>query len=92
MKVRIEGRLVLNADGIVLNATLAGSGLASLPEDPVQTHLADGTLIRVLEGWCRPFPGYHLYYPSRRHVTPAFAAVVEALRYSRPKAAGSVTR
>jgi DNA-binding transcriptional LysR family regulator len=52
-----------------------------LPKDQLQTHLADGRLIRVLEDWCAPFSGYHLYYPSRRQLTPAFALLVEALRY-----------
>jgi DNA-binding transcriptional LysR family regulator len=64
-----------------LNAALAGLGLAYLPEDQVQTHLADGRLIRVLTDWCPPFSGYHLYYPSRRQQTPAFALLVDALRY-----------
>ena len=61
--------------------SLAGLGLAYLPEDQVQAHIADGRLIRVLADWCPPFPGYHLYYPSRRQPTPAFALLVEALRY-----------
>ena len=60
---------------------LAGHGLAYLPEDQVKPHLADGRLVRVLDDWCAPFPGYHLYYPSRRQPTPAFAVLVEALRY-----------
>jgi DNA-binding transcriptional LysR family regulator len=51
-----------------------------MPEDQVQEHLDQGELIRVLEDWCPPFPGYHLYYPNRRHASPAFALVVEALR------------
>jgi DNA-binding transcriptional LysR family regulator len=92
VKVRVEGRLIFNAIGMILNAALAGSGLACLPEDLVHAHLVDGELIRVLDEWCRPFPGYHLYYPSRRHVTPAFTAVVEALRYSRPKAESAGSR
>jgi DNA-binding transcriptional LysR family regulator len=64
-----------------LNAALAGLGLAYLPEDTVQRHLADRRLIRVLDDWCPPFSGYHLYYPSRRQLAPAFAVLVEALRY-----------
>jgi DNA-binding transcriptional LysR family regulator len=81
LKVRVEGQLVFNNIALRLNAALAGSGLAYLPEDQVQTHLADGRLIRVLDDWCPPFPGYHLYYPSRRQPTPAFALLVYALRY-----------
>ena len=64
----------------MLDAALAGFGLAYLPEDNVRTHLADGRLIRVLDDWCPPYPGYHLYYPSRRQPTPAFALLVDALR------------
>src|SRR5882672_10630790 len=81
LKVRVEGQLVFNDIALRLNAVLAGFGLAYLPEDQVQTHLADGRLIRVLDDWCPPFSGYHLYYPSRRQPAPAFALLVEALRY-----------
>jgi DNA-binding transcriptional LysR family regulator len=81
LKVRVEGRLVFNNIALRLNAAIAGLGLAYLPEDQVQTHLADGRLIRVLADWCPPFPGYHLYYPSRRQPTPAFVPLVDALRY-----------
>jgi DNA-binding transcriptional LysR family regulator len=81
LRVRVEGQLVFNNLALRLNAALAGLGLAYLPEDEVQTHLADGGLIRVLEDWCPPFSGYHLYYPSRRQPTPAFALLVDALRY-----------
>jgi DNA-binding transcriptional LysR family regulator len=79
--VRVEGQLVFNNIALRLNAALAGFGLAYLPEDQVQTHLAEGRLIRVLADWCPPFSGYHLYYPSRRQPTPAFALLVDALRY-----------
>ena len=81
LRVRVEGQLVLNGTTQVLNAALAGFGLAYLPEDLAQPHVAKGSLIRVLEDWCAPFPGYHLYYPSRRHSSPAFALLVDALRY-----------
>jgi DNA-binding transcriptional LysR family regulator len=81
LKVRVEDRLVFNNLALRLNAALAGLGLAYLPEDQVQTHLADGRLIRVLADWCPRFSGYHLYYPSRRQPTPAFAVLVDALRY-----------
>lgn len=81
LKVRVEGQLVFNNIALRLNAALAGCGLAYLPEEQVEVHLADGRLIRVLDDWCPPFPGYHLYYPSRRQHTPAFALLVDALRY-----------
>lgn len=81
LNVRVEGQLVFNNIALRLNAVLAGMGIAYLPEDLVEAHLADGRLVRVLEDWCPPFPGYHLYYPSRRHASPAFALIVNALRY-----------
>ena len=65
----------------MLNAALAGFGLAYVPESMVQAHVAKGRLVRVLEDWCAPYSGYHLYYPSRRQPTPAFALLVDALRY-----------
>ena len=81
LKARVEGQLVFNNMALRMNAVLDGLGLAYLPEDQVQPHLADGRLIRVLADWCPPFPGYHLYYPSRRQPTPAFVVLVAALRY-----------
>lgn len=81
LNVRVEGQFVFNRPAQMLNAALAGLGLAYLLEDAVRTHLAAGQLKRVLEDWCPPFPGYHLYYPSRRQPSPAFALLVGALRY-----------
>jgi DNA-binding transcriptional LysR family regulator len=81
LRVRVEGQLVSNGSATMLDAALAGLGLAYLPEQAVQEHLAAGRLIRVLADWCPPYPGYHLYYPSRRQPTPAFALLVELLRY-----------
>lgn len=81
LKVRVEGQWVFNTIGLRLRAALAGFGLAYLPESAAQPHMAEGSLIQVLADWCPPFSGYHLYYPSRRQPTPAFALVVEALRY-----------
>jgi DNA-binding transcriptional LysR family regulator len=81
LKVRVEGQLVFNTSALRMNAVLAGLGLAYLPEEQVTAHLADGRLVRVLADWCAPFPGYHLYYPSRRQATPAFSLLVDALRY-----------
>jgi DNA-binding transcriptional LysR family regulator len=81
MKVRVDGQLVFNTSLLRMNAVLAGLGLAYIPDDLVKREIADGRLIRVLADWCAPFAGYHLYYPSRRQPTPAFAVLVEALRY-----------
>jgi DNA-binding transcriptional LysR family regulator len=80
IRVRVEGQVVVNHSGLRLEAALDGLGLAYVPEDQVLEHVAAGCLVRVLEEWCEPFPGYHLYYPSRRHASPAFAVVVDALR------------
>jgi DNA-binding transcriptional LysR family regulator len=81
LKVRVEGQIVFNGTALILRAALGGFGLAYLPEDRVRLPLAEGRLVRVLADWCPPFPGYHLYYPSRRQPTPAFTLLVEALRY-----------
>src|SRR4051812_5261547 len=81
LKVRVDGQLVFNSIFQVLDAALAGFGLAYVPEDLAQPHLEDGHLERVLDEWCPPWSGYHLYYPSRRQALPAFALLVEALRY-----------
>jgi DNA-binding transcriptional LysR family regulator len=83
IRVKVEGQLVFNGTAPMLDAALSGFGVAYVPEDTVQTHLVDGSLIRVLADWCPPYPGYHLYYPSRRQPTPAFALLVNALRYRR---------
>jgi DNA-binding transcriptional LysR family regulator len=81
LKVRVEGQLVFNGTAQMLNAALAGFGLAYVPEDVVRPHVTAGRLKRVLGDWCPPFPGYHLYYPSRHHSSPAFALLVDALRH-----------
>ena len=81
LKVRVEGQFVFNTSALRLSAVLAGFGLAYLPEDQALAHIADGRLVRVLADWCPPFSGCHLYYPSRRQHSSAFAVLVEALRY-----------
>ncbi len=81
LKVRVEGQLVFNGTFQMLNAALSGFGLAYVPEDLTQPHLAKGRLKRVLEDWCPPYAGYHLYYPSRRQSSVAFSLLVDALRY-----------
>jgi DNA-binding transcriptional LysR family regulator len=80
LRVRVDGQLVFNTLRQRLDAALAGLGLAYMPEDVAQPHIARGALVRVLEDWCAPFSGYHLYYPSRRQSSPAFALLVDALR------------
>jgi DNA-binding transcriptional LysR family regulator len=81
LRARVEGQLVLNATGPMLSAALAGLGLAYVPEDMAQPYIAEGRLKRVLEDWCEPYTGYHLYYASRRQSSAAFALLVDALRY-----------
>jgi DNA-binding transcriptional LysR family regulator len=81
LRVRVEGQLVFNAAAQMLAASLAGLGLAYVPEGLVEAHLAKGRLKRALEDWCPPYSGYHLFYPSRRQSSAAFALVVDALRY-----------
>ena len=81
LNVRVEGQMVFNNIAMRLDAVRRGLGLAYMPDDLVAEDLAKGSLIRVLEDWCAPFPGYHLYYPNRRHASLAFQLVVDALRY-----------
>jgi DNA-binding transcriptional LysR family regulator len=81
VNVRVDGQLVFNTSNHILRATLAGLGVAFLPEDMVLTHIEKGRLQCVLDDWCAPFSGYHLYYASRGQTSPAFALLVDALRY-----------
>ncbi|WP_428491005.1 LysR family transcriptional regulator [Rhodopila sp.] len=81
LRVRVDGQLVFNSTTLIRNAAVCGLGLAHLPEQQVQKHLDRGELVRVLTPWCTPFTGYHLYYPSRRQPSAAFAIMVDALRY-----------
>lgn len=81
LRVRVEGQLVFNDVDLILRAALDGFGIAYLPDDHVAALIAEGRLVRVLGEWSPPFPGFHLYYPSRRQQSPAFALVVEALRH-----------
>lgn len=81
VKVRVEGQLVFNGTNQMLIAALAGGGLAYIPEDLAQPYIVDGRLKPVLKDWCPTFPGYHLYYPSRRQSSRALAVLIDALRY-----------
>lgn len=90
LKVRVEGQLVFNSTVHIADAAVNGLGIAYLPEDEFSPHLAEGRLVRVLEDWCEPFSGFHLYYPSRRQPSPAFSLVVDALRVDRSPPEGGV--
>lgn len=81
VNVRVDGPLIFNTSPPQVDAAVAGLGIALLPEDEVAAPLADGRLLRVLQDWCPPFDGYHLYYPTRRQPSPAFSLVVKALRH-----------
>lgn len=81
LKVRVQGRAAFNTVRMMREAALDGFGLAYLPEDQVRGLIDEGRLVQVLADWSPPRPAYHLYYPSRRQHSPAFALVIEALRY-----------
>jgi DNA-binding transcriptional LysR family regulator len=81
MHIKVDGQLMFNRTALVLRAALAGRGIGYLIEDAVAPRLRDGSLVALLDDWCQPFDGYHLYYPSRRHASPAFRLFVEELRY-----------
>lgn len=83
LQVRVEGQVVFNATGPMLDAALAGLGLAYLPEDVVLSHIRAGRLVRVLADWCPPYPGYHLYYPAGSRPTPALSLLIDELRRHR---------
>ncbi|WP_395793377.1 LysR family transcriptional regulator [Aquimonas sp.] len=80
LNVRVDGQLTFNTSPHMVLAALDGLGIAFLPEQEFSPHIVEGRLLRVLDDWCPPFPGYHLYYPSRRQPSPAFSRVVDALR------------
>ncbi|MFL3395451.1 LysR family transcriptional regulator [Enterobacter hormaechei] len=82
LRVRVDGQLILNSLPQRIDSAENGLGLAYVPEDAVQDALAESRLVRVLEAWCPAFTGYHLYYPSRRQHTTAFALLIAALRHS----------
>ncbi len=82
VNVRVQGQLTFNSSTPRRRAALAGFGLAYLPEDMVLDDVVQGRLVRVLDDWCETFPGYHVYYPSRRQASPALKLVIDALRYS----------
>jgi DNA-binding transcriptional LysR family regulator len=81
LRVRVDGQVTFNTSAQLLNGALAGCGLAYVPEGMVEADVANGRLTRVLTDWCPPYSGYHLFYPSRRQSSAAFALVVDALRH-----------
>ena len=81
LQAHVQGQLTFNTTQQKLEAALGGYGLAYVPEDIICRYVEEGRLVKVLEDWCPSFPGYHIYYPSRRQPSPAFTLVVNALRY-----------
>lgn len=81
LRVRVEGQLAFNNTDMIMRAAIAGFGLGFIMEDQAAPAIADGSLVTVLDDWCPPFAGYHLYYTSRRQPSAAFALLVEALRH-----------
>jgi DNA-binding transcriptional LysR family regulator len=81
LRVRVDGQLTFNTSYAMIDAALNGYGIAYLPENLVERHIAAGALILALDDWSPKFPGYYIYYPSRRQALPAFKVIVDALRY-----------
>lgn len=92
VKVRVEGQLAFNDTDMIMKAAEAGMGLGFLMEDQVRDVIAAGRLMAVMEDWCPSFPGYHLYYPSRRQTSPAFQILIDALRSPNATGGGGGSR
>jgi len=84
MEVAVDGPLIFDAGGMMVDAALAGLGIGYVLEDRAREHFKAGTLVRLLHDWCPPFPGFHLYYPGRRQLSPALGAFIEAIRVRTP--------
>jgi DNA-binding transcriptional LysR family regulator len=84
LTVSVNGPLIVDDVDVVIRAAVDGVGLAFVSEYRVATHLASGALVRVLEDWCQPFPGFFLYYPSRRQLPAALSALIDTLRVGSP--------
>jgi DNA-binding transcriptional LysR family regulator len=80
LRVRVDGQFIFNTSFAQIDAAISGYGIAYLPENLVEQHVAAGRLVQVLDDWSPMFAGYYLYYPSRRQNSPAFSIIVEALR------------
>jgi DNA-binding transcriptional LysR family regulator len=83
VNVRVDGQCIFNGLGLMVDAALAGFGFTFVPQGEVEPHMARGALVPVLEDWCPSYPGYHLFYPSRRQPSAAFTAIIEGLRFRR---------
>jgi DNA-binding transcriptional LysR family regulator len=81
LRVRVDGQLTFSSIDLSVEAALRGFGIAFVPEEAVRAAVARGELVAILDAWCPPVSGFHLYYPSRRQQSPAFQIIVEALRY-----------
>jgi len=79
----VEGPLIVGEDTTIVRAALDGAGLAFVFEDYAREAIEAGRLVRVLEDWCQPFDGFHVYYPSGRHMRPALRAFVDFFRASK---------
>jgi DNA-binding transcriptional LysR family regulator len=80
LSVAVDGPLTVDDVDVLIRAAVDRIGLAFTLEEHVESQLASGALVRVLEDWCPPFAGYFLYYPSRRQQPPALSALIDALR------------
>ncbi|MFE0014103.1 LysR family transcriptional regulator [Mesorhizobium sp. NPDC059054] len=81
IRVRVDGQLTYGSSFPMIDAAIKGYGIAYVPEDLAEKHLASGELVQILDDWCQPFPGYYIYYPSRRQSLPSFKVIVDALRH-----------
>jgi DNA-binding transcriptional LysR family regulator len=84
LRVRVDGQLTFGSTEPIVRAAREGFGIGFVPEDVVETDFREGTLIKLLPDWVQSFPGFHLYYPSRRQTSLAFRVIVDALRYRDP--------
>jgi DNA-binding transcriptional LysR family regulator len=85
MEVAVDGPLIFDAGGMIVDAVLAGLGIGYVLEDRARAHFQAGALVRLLQEWCPPFPGFHLYYPGQRQLSPALGAFIEAIRVRTPE-------
>lgn len=82
LRVRVDGQLIFNTSYAMIDAAASGYGIAYVPESLVTGDIAAGRLVQLLDDWSPFFPGYYIYYPSRRQNSPAFRIIIEALRQS----------
>jgi DNA-binding transcriptional LysR family regulator len=89
LTVAVDGPLIVDEVELIVRAALDGVGLAFMAEETAAPHLASGALVRVLEEWCPPYPGFFLYYASRRQLPAALGALIETLRFRPPRPAAT---